>query len=72
MSHSCTLFLEHRSGELRLADDRQERAASNFAVVRYGHRDRRGLDVALHHYVAATLADLDEAMLGEDAADGTP
>jgi hypothetical protein len=54
--------------ELRLADDRQERADAQLAMI--GQRDGNGgrLESSLHHHVVAPMTDLDEAMLFEDAA----
>src|SRR5947208_807609 len=68
-SKQITSFLEQRPLELRLADDRQEGADAQFAVIWHQHGDRRAGHRALHHHVIAALADELEIVLLEDATD---
>jgi hypothetical protein len=66
------LLLEEFPGQARLPDDRLERANPKFTVIWYGDRERRGFDTALHHDVAAPLADLHESVLRQDPAGVAP
>ena len=67
-SKRITSFLEQRPCELRLADNRQQRANAQLAVIGHGHGDRRARHLALHHHVIAALADQGKAVLLKDAA----
>jgi hypothetical protein len=62
------MLLEFRTGYSRLANDRSQRADPEFLVIRHRDRDGSALDGLLHDDMAASPANLYEAMSFQDRA----